>query len=291
MTATTNSAENERLKRRYFAYLRTAKRYSDGSVDEVAKALHRFETYTRFRDFRKFHVEQANGFKKCLAEIRNVRTGKPLSKATVYGTLSYLRAFFYWLADQPGYRSKLLYTDADYFSLSEKDIRIAKAERERPFPSLEQVLHVLRSMPVETEIGKRDRAVIALTLLTGARDRALASLKLKHIDPMQRKLFQDARDVKTKFSKSFPSWFFPVGEEAISIVSEWASYLRIEKLFGPEDPLFPKQRSWWDPIINSRQQACHGSFGAMRLPSAKYLNWPSRGRAFPITTLTPSARP
>ena len=136
MTALTYSAENERLKRRYFGYLRAAKRYSDGSVDEAAKALHGFETYTRFRDFRKFHIEQANGFKKHLAESRNVRTGKPLAKATVYGTLSYLRAFFHWLADQPGYRSKLLYTDADYFSLSEKDIRIAKAEGQRPFRAL-----------------------------------------------------------------------------------------------------------------------------------------------------------
>jgi integrase/recombinase XerD len=240
MTTPIYSAENERLKRRYFGYLRTARRYSDGSVDEVAKALHRFETYTRFRDFRKFHIEQANGFKKHLAESRNVRTGKPLAKATIYGTLSYLRAFFHWLADQPGYRSKVLYTDADYFSLSEKDIRVAKAERERPFPSLEQVLHVLRSMSAATEIERRDRAVIALTLLTGARDRALASLKLKHIDPAERRLVQDARDVKTKFSKSFATWFFPADENAVSIISDWVGFLRTEKLFGPEDPLFPK---------------------------------------------------
>jgi hypothetical protein len=62
-------------------------------------------------------------------------------------------------------------------------------------------------MPAATEIEKRDRAVIALTLLTGARDGALASLKLKHIDLAQQRLIQDACDVKTKFSKSFPSWF------------------------------------------------------------------------------------
>ncbi len=240
MTAPIYNAENERLKRRYFGYLRTARRYSDGSVDEVAKALNRFETYTRFRDFSKFHIEQANGFKKHLAETRNARTGKPLAKATTFGTLSYLRAFFYWLADQPGYRSKLSYSDAHYFSLSEKDIRIAKAERERPFPSLEQVVHVLQSMPATTETEKRDRAVIALTLLTGARDGALASLKFKHIDLAQQRLIQDARDVKTKFSKSFPSWFFPVGEGAVAILSEWVCFLRTGKLFGPEDPLFPK---------------------------------------------------
>jgi integrase len=240
MTALNYSAENERTKRRYFAYLKGAKRYSESSVDEAAKALHRFETYTKFRGFRKFHIEQANGFKKYLVDEKNARTGKPLAKATLYGTLSNLRAFFHWLADQPGFRSKLSYSDADYFSLSEKDIRIAKAERDRPFPSLEQVQHVLRSMPAATEIELRDRAVIALALLTGARDKALASLKLKHLDVAQQRIIQDARDVKTKFSKSFPAWFFPVGKEACAIIGDWEQFLRAETLFGPEDPLFPK---------------------------------------------------
>jgi integrase/recombinase XerD len=129
---------------------------------------------------------------------------------------------------------------ADYLSLSEKDVRIAKTERERPFPSLEQVQHVLRSMPAATEIELRDRAVIAMALLTGARDKALASLKLKHLDVGQSRITQDAREVKTKFSKSFPTWFFPVGDKACAIIRDWAQFLRMEKLFGPEDPLFPK---------------------------------------------------
>jgi len=57
---------------------------------------------------------------------------------------------------------------------------------------------------------------------------------------VRQRLIQDARDVKTKFSKSFPSWFFPVGEEAVTIITDWVIFLRTEKLFGPEDPLFPK---------------------------------------------------
>lgn len=41
-TITTHNAENERIKRRYFAYLKEAKRYSEPTVDAVAKALARF---------------------------------------------------------------------------------------------------------------------------------------------------------------------------------------------------------------------------------------------------------
>jgi integrase len=43
----------------------------------------------------------------------------------------------------------------------------------------------------------------------------------------------------TKFSKTFTTYFFPVGEGVLKIVSEWVSYLRDEKLWGNEDPLFP----------------------------------------------------
>lgn len=235
-----HNAENERIKRRYFTYLKEAKRYSESSLDTVAKALSRFEDYNSYRDFRKFHIEQAVAFKRYLARQLNAKTGKPLSRATQYQTLTALRNFFSWLAGEPGYRSRLSYSDADYFSLSEKDARVAKAARERTGPSLEQVKHVLNQMPGQTAIEKRDRALIALTLLTGARDSALASLKLKHIHIAERKLVQDAREVNTKFSKTFTTWFFPVGEEVVAIIEEWVRFLREDLLWGEADPLFPR---------------------------------------------------
>jgi len=94
-------------------------------------------------------------------------------------------------------------------------------------------------MPAGTEIERRDRALVAFTILTGARDGAIASLKPKHVDMDQGRLDQDARQVKTKFSKSFTTWFFPVGDDIRQIVVEWVQYLRKEKLWGLDDPLFP----------------------------------------------------
>jgi hypothetical protein len=46
-------------------------------------------------------------------------------------------------------------------------------------------------------------------------------------------------EVKTKFSKSFTTWFFPVGDDIHQIVVDWVNYLRREKLWGRDDPLFP----------------------------------------------------
>ncbi len=236
---TKHSAENERIKRRYFAYLREAKRHSEPTVDAAAKALDRFEVYNKHRDFKAFHFEQAVAFKKHLADQNGQRSGEKLSKATLYATLTQLKRFFQWLADKPGYKSRFQYSDADYFNLSDKDTRIATAQREQKVPTLEQIKHVLNRMPTGTEIERRNRALIAFTLLTGARDSAIASMKLKHIDLAANSVFQDAREVNTKFSKTFTTFFFPVGDEIRAIVAEWASYLREDKLWGNDDPLFP----------------------------------------------------
>ena len=179
-------------------------------------------------------------FKQWLSEQRNEVTGKPLSKATLHATLSHLKRFFQWLSGQPGYKSRFSYSDADYFNVSEKDVRIATARRSRQVPTVEQVRHVIAQMPAASDIERRNRAVVAFVLLTGARDSAVASAKLKHLDVVSGCFYQDAREVKTKYSKTFTTSFFPVGDDIRRIVTDWEEYLRREKLWGHDDPLFPK---------------------------------------------------
>lgn len=236
------SPENERIKRQYFAYLKEAKRYSEPTVDAAAKALQRFEEYTKYKGFKVFHTEQAIAFKRHLAEQTALHSGERLSKSTLYATLTQLKRFFQWLAFQPGFRSRFQYSDAEYFNLSEKDVRVATAQREQKAPTVEQIKHVLQTMASDTEIERRNRALIAFTLLTGARDSAIASMKLKHVDLTAGCAHQDARDVKTKFSKTFTTYFFPVGEHVRTIVEEWIGYLRQELLWGNDDPIFPSTR-------------------------------------------------
>lgn len=234
-----HSADNERIKRKYFAFLKEAKRYSEPTVDAAAKALNRFEVYTNYRDFKRFHFEQAIGFKKNLAEQKGQQSGKRLSKATLHSTLTQLKRFFQWLSDKPGYKSRFQYSDAEYFNISANDRRVAIAHREQKTPTLEQIKHVISTMPAESDIERRNRALVAFTLLTGARDSAIASMKLKHINLVTNNVNQDAREVNTKFRKTFNTFFFPVGNEVREIVVAWVSYLRDEKLWGNDDPLFP----------------------------------------------------
>jgi hypothetical protein len=136
--------ENERVKRDYAFFLQAASGKQDATIDAALRAIERFETSTGRKPFGKFHVEQARSFRAGLVEQMG-RNGHPLSAATITATLKHQRNFFLWLSREPGFRSKLNANDANYFTPSEQDRRIAGARREGPVPSLEEVMHVLRA--------------------------------------------------------------------------------------------------------------------------------------------------
>jgi len=234
--------ENERVKYRYAIYMREARRYDDQSVDAALAAIHRFEANTNFRDFKTFRQEQAVSFKHHLAKQLNARTGKPLAKSTLLSILSDLKAFFRWLACEKDFRRRLKETDADYFNMTEGEGRIARARLEKVVPTLEEVQRVIRAMPFGSDIERRDRVLIAFILLTAGRDGAVVTLKLKHVDVARQHVRWDAREVATKFRKSFDTYFYPVGDDIRQIFEEWVVFLEKELGWGPEDPLFPATR-------------------------------------------------
>lgn len=239
----TYNPRNERIKRDYFILLKQADQMADSTVDGIRKALSRYEDFTVWEDFTSFEKERAIGFKKHLTKLHAVRSDKPLSRATVYSTVQAVQAFFRWLSRQPGYRSKIAPGDIRYFNLSRKDVAIATSNRTKRFPTLEQVNATLAAMPATTEIEMRDRALFAFAILTGIRDSAISSLRLKHIDIHQRLVIQDPSEVKTKFSKRIETFFFTsVGPDAERIVTEWIAFLKEEKLYGNDDPLFPRAK-------------------------------------------------
>jgi site-specific recombinase XerD len=173
---------NERVKREYLQVLRETKVRDEPSLDSVAKAIDRFEEHSKHRDFKRFHIELARSFKEHLVASRNARTGEPLSASTVRSTLTALKLFFGWLSQKRGYRSRLNASDAEYFNAPGNLSRVATARRHKACPTIEQVRAMLSAMPTGTEIEQRDRALVAFALLSGARDRAIVSFRLKHID-------------------------------------------------------------------------------------------------------------
>jgi integrase len=236
------SAENTRIKRRYLVWLKEAKGLSDASIERAAASIDRWESATRHADFRSFHEEKARAFKRSLSGEKNPATARPLSAGTVDGVLRDLKAFFTWLADQPGYRSRLKHSDAAYLNPSRKTAKAAHGGRYRPFPSPEQVDHALRQMPATSLIERRDRAMFALLYLTGGRDGALITLRLANIDLTARCVHFAGHGVDTKNGKVFTTWFFPVGDWIGDILADWIAELRRDLLFGPGDPVFARQK-------------------------------------------------
>lgn len=230
--------ENERKKAEYARWLEKAEGKQSVTVDAVLKAIERFEIATGYKPFKKFHRAQVIAFREKLDEETGAG-GQPLSASTITTTLKHLRAFFLWLSREPGYKQAVKSNDTAYFTPSEQDRRIAGARRERPAPSLDDIRKALGNMPSATHVEQRNRAVVAFAILSGARDGAIASFRLKHVDIEARTVFHDGRDVKTKGRKTFKSIFFPVGPEPEEIFASYVRMLRNELGFHPEDPLFP----------------------------------------------------
>lgn len=233
-------ASNVRMKHKYLDWLKQADGKDEKTLDKIAAALTEFEKAIGGKDFKQFRRGWGERFKLHLAKARNKRTKKPLSPSTVDATLAYVKGFVKWLADQPGFKSRISHSDVAYFNNSRKGRRVAHAKRPVPYPSMDQALHAFQAMPERDKFERRDKALFAFFMLTGARDGAVASLLLKHLNLFDGHAFQDPRDVATENGKLIDTWFFPVDPLYRECLERWVTYLREVELFGDMDALFPK---------------------------------------------------
>ncbi len=238
--------QNERIKRDYVEFLRQADKKSEATVRGVEKSILRFEQHTGFTDFKCFSKAQAISFRAALAKPET--KDKPLSPATIHSTLTALQRFLRYLACQPGMKSKIKVTDIEYLNLSDKEVRAATSAPSKPFPTLEQLRHTLATMPAGTEIECRDRALFALLMMTGIRDNAAASLRIRHVDLDRMLIIQDPTTVRTKNSKLIESVLLPLGQDVERAFLDWVAYIRTDLLYGADDPVFPQTASRIDPV-------------------------------------------
>jgi len=230
---------NEKIKRRYFKWLRGARGYSELTITAMERAIHLFEESTKYKDFKTFSERQATNFKKWLSE--RISNGNSLSNTTKYHHLRHLHAFFTWLSTQQGYKSRIDLDSVSYLSLDRKTVHDALSPRPKNYPSLDQVKALVNSIIVTSEIEQRDQALISFMFLTGIRYQAICSLSLDCIDIEKLVVYQDPRlGVRTKGGKLITTWILQFDDELIEIFKKWINYLLEVKNYGPSDPLFPK---------------------------------------------------
>lgn len=230
---------NEQVKRRYHHYLEHADGKAESTIKQTMLALGRFEGFTGHADFRTFNEKQAVAFKAYMAR-------RDLAPATILSTIKQVMRFFRWLSMQSGYKTKIRGDAIDFMNLSEKAVRSASAPRDRDYPTLAMIEAAIDLMPDQTAVQKRDRALLALSALTAIRVTAITTLKLKHFDRRRRLIIQMPDEVETKFSKRIDTFLMPVNERFEKIFFEWIEYLELEELFGPGDPIFPKNKMGQD---------------------------------------------
>ena len=230
--------KNERTKRAFLTYRKHAKQVSDKTLDREIAHLERFDVWNGRKDFAKFHIDWAVGFREHLDQVKSA-TGKPLAKSTARAIMATLREFTLWLSQQGGFRRRIKAADANYFQLSRRDEAEARAAPERPAPSFHQAKRTLGMMPCETPHQMRDKAIFALLCLTGIRVEALTSLKIKHVDLEEKSVTQNPREVATKFGKRIDTFFAKNFAEAEGPLRRWITYLEEVALYSSDDPLFP----------------------------------------------------
>ena len=172
----------------------------------------RFEASLKYASFKGFKIEWAIRFQDQINSQVSTTTGRLLAKSTISSVLAANKGFIFWLADQPGYKSRIRPSDADYFDMSAKGARIAHTVRETPYPSMEQARHAFNFMPENTDTDKRNKAIFAFLMLTGARDGAMLSLRLTYINFTDRCVYHDAREVRAKNSKTITAHLLSVDD-------------------------------------------------------------------------------
>jgi integrase len=237
------NATNEKLKNKYYEYLREVEWYSEKSIKKMKSAIYCWEDFSDFDDFGKFSMKKAVDFKEWFKNRIVPRTNKPLALKTRYDYLRHLRDFFKWVTGQSGYKRKINIEAVECLRLSKEESRMALAKRREHYPEIEQIKQVVKSITINNEIDMRDRAMLCFTFLSSTRDDAIISLPLGCSNENTLEVDQDpAKGVRTKYNERIQGVLFKFDDEFLGYVLDWVKYLKNEKQFCDTDPIFPASK-------------------------------------------------
>jgi integrase len=160
--------------------------------------------------------------------------------------VNHVKAFFEYMALEGLLKKKHARKAIKAIRLSEKDRRSAQGRKPVKFHTIAQYKDAVAAMPMGNPSERRDRALMAFLPVSGARDGAIISLNVEHVDFEQSLIVQDPNIVKTKAGKWIITTFFPVGDELIGEVKDYIDYLKTDLHTTDTDPLFPSTARAYD---------------------------------------------
>jgi site-specific recombinase XerD len=234
------NATNVRMIWRYKNYLFNTGRYTQKTIDQKLKALENYQKITNYKDFSRFTLRDVEKYKEQMS-ITNHNPGSSnyYSIHTVANWRNHVKHFFLWLITQKGYKH-LPKSDIEYLNLNKDEFNTLKNYMAGSYPSYEIIKKLFESINDSSEIGKRDKFLVAFLFLTGIRTDALISLPVKAIDTKRKVVFQNPGfKVRTKRNKKFASIIMNFDQEMQNYVFKYIDFLLKEKMFGSDAPVFP----------------------------------------------------
>ncbi|MVO14523.1 tyrosine-type recombinase/integrase [Parasedimentitalea huanghaiensis] len=226
---------NDRVIHDWLVY---AGRYGEKTVDAHLASIRIFESFLDGKPFDRVSQKDAAAYRDVLVGL--VKTSKEsggLGRSTIRHRASHLGKFFEWLRHQDGFR-RLSGGIPDYFALPKGISAKNLQDTPKPYPTMEETIAMVRAMPHKTISERRDRAMVALTFVTGLRAGALTSLRLRHLDVEANEVVQDGTDMRAKNGKCFRVFWFPRTDEMQSVVRDWIA--EMQRLgFVTRDAAFP----------------------------------------------------
>jgi site-specific recombinase XerC len=206
----------------YRIYLEHSRERKDDTIDEHLRALNRMSDFFGHKPFEKVTLQDVIGFKNELRRLRDQGGKQGLSRSTVVHTLDRCGSLFKWLheeQDVPIERGL-----AGYFNSSRKERASAAAMVKEISLTFDQALCLFKAMPTTSPIELRNRAVVAMFVVTGIRISALISLRGKHVNMHTRWISQDPQEVDTKQDKYIRTYCLDLGHGLLDAITEWAKW-------------------------------------------------------------------
>ncbi len=217
-TSPQNSTLNSRLIT-FLAFLQNEKLYSTHTLDAYQRDIQQFNQWLELNEegltlsaIRFFHIQQF------VAQLHR----QELGARSIKRKLSSLRSFFNYLL-----KDKTVITNPAL------DIQTPKAQRSLPKTLDIELLEKLLTIPTNTLIGKRDKAILELFYSSGLRLSELVSLNIDSLNLHENMLRVVGKGNKTRV--------VPIGEKALQALQIWLN-VRNEQAETNETAVFVSNR-------------------------------------------------
>lgn len=239
-----NHDENFKLHYHYQEYLQLSRGMAHSTIQAALRSIRQFDVHSANCTYHEISTDQIKWFKDGLEErLQSEDISERRSASTIVHTLLNLKDFFLWLESNKEIKFATQRL-GDYFKPSNRLMKLANVVAHKYIPTMDDLYEIVRLMPFETFMQRRDRAIIAYLMATALRNRALLSIRIQDNDFDQGLVMQDPHYVQTKNAKAMLTAFFPVDEDIMVIISDWVGEIKAITQ-SDQGPLFPRMM---DPI-------------------------------------------